>query len=599
MFVFVRAATLGVFLTILAVVNSFAQLVHYQVSWEETNSHYFHVEMRFENPEPGPVSVRIPSWRPGRYIVQDYAKNIVAFRASDDSGADLRFRKTDKATWEIDAAPGQSVTVNYLAYSRQMDAGSSYLDETEAYINPVTMLMYLPGHELEPVTFSVQRPDDWMSATALSYSSEMDGYWAADYHELADSPFIISPTLEIHSFQHGGTTFEVAIQGDASLDRERFVSDVRKIVEVQTSIMGVIPFDRYVFLYHFLPHQFGHGVEHKNSTSIVIGPAEFDKPGMYRRLLGITSHEFWHTWLVERIRPEAIYLPDYSEEAYTSTLWVYEGITSYYGALTLRRAGLITEEAYEAQIAGTIGSFKDDPGREFTSVAMSSWDVWTKSRGAPPHSYSSFYTAGSVLGLLLDLEVRGRTRNRQSLDDVMRYLYQNYAARDVGVPEDGLQTALETVTSGTFAPFFDDHVYGSKPIDYNRYLFFVGYALEQATDPAKPEVKFGVDASPTGGSVKIARLRPDGSAFRAGLAMDDEILALDGQRVTTSNLTDLLMGLSPGDTTTVTVFRRDHLRMFDVVLDGGGNTRYELRRLPDTTLLQNQTRRDWLNLAAG
>ena len=591
------AALLGV----LSPAPGLAQLIRYEVNWDldAPNSHYFNVRMTFSNPESGPVSVRIPSWRPGSYLIQDYARNIVRFAVHDGSGNPLVFRKTDKATWEIDATPAQGISVTYQAYSRQLDGGSSYLDETEAYLNPVTMLMYIPGRELEPAVLSINKPDSWKTATALDYRADVDGYWAEDYHELVDSPFLISPTLDLLSFEHGGTTFELAIQGEGGYDPDRLVSDFRKMVEAQTNLIGVIPFDRYVFLFHFLRRSFRHATEHKNSASIVIGPVDFSKPGAYLSVLGISSHELWHAWLVERIRPEAIFHPDYSKEAYTSMFWLYEGITSYYGALTLLRAGLTDVDAYEKSLGSIMGRFKDTPGREVTSVAMSSWDVWTKSQGPPPNSSFSFYMAGNVLGAILDMEVRGRTRNRQSLDDVIRYLYQNYAARDKGVPEDGFQKALETITNGTFQPFFDDYVYGTKPIDYDRYLFHAGYTLEKGIDSKKPEAQLGIELSAQHEAVTISSVRPGGGAYLAGLDIDDVIIAIDGKKATRNNITDLLNAYAPGETVEVSVFRRDRLMSFNVELGGGGNTTYRLRRMDDTSPLQNQTRRDWLNLPAG
>ncbi len=595
----VRTLTLAALLGVLSASPALAQLIRYEVSWDTPNSHYFNVDMTLSNPENGPVSVRIPSWRPGRYLIQDYARNIVRFAVRDGSGNPLDFRKTDKATWEIDASPGQEISVTYQAYSRQLDGGSSYLDETEAYLNPITLLMYIPGRELEPVVLSIAKPESWKTATALDFRTDVDGYWAEDYHELVDSPFLISPTLDVLSFEHGGTTFELAIQGEGGYDPDRLIADFRKMVEAQTNLMGVIPFDRYVFLFHFLRRPFGHAVEHKNSTSIVIGPVDFSKPGGYRRVLGISSHEFWHAWLVERIRPEAIFRPDYSKEAYSSMFWIYEGITSYYGALTLVRAGLSEVDAYEKNLGTTIGRFKDTPGSEVTSVAMSSWDVWTKSRGAPPNSFYSFYTAGNVLGLVLDMEVRGRTRNRQSLDDVIRYLYQNYAARDRGVPENGFQKALETITNGTFQPFFDDHVYGTKPIDYDRYLYHAGYTLEEGIDSKKPEAQLGIDFSGDQETVRISSVLPGGGAYLAGLDIDDVIIAIDEKKATLKNMTGLLKAYAPGETVEVLVFRRDRLASFDVVLQGGGNKTYTLKRMDNTNPLQNQTRRDWLNLPAG
>lgn len=574
-----------------------AQEVAYRIDWGAPNGHYFDVEMQFQNPEDGPVSVRIPAWRPGRYVLQNYAKDIIRFSAADGEGAPLPVRKTDKGTWEIDAAAGQRVTVSYQAYSYVMDAGSSYLDAHEAYINPVTLLMYIPGQELLPVTLSVKRPEGWKAATQLTLDSSRNLYVAQNYHEVVDAPLIISPTLDIHSFEFAGVTFEVAIQGSPELDVDRLLQDLQKIAEVQANVVGVIPFDRYVFLYHLLDRKVGHGVEHKNSTSIVMGPSS--DPGFYDHILSVSAHELFHAWLVERIRPEAIYHPDYSSEQYTTTMWIYEGITSYYTSVSLVRAGIISEEQFLRRIAGSISSFESSYGKNITSIAMSSWDSWTKQGEAPPHTYYSFYTAGEIMGLLLDMEVRGRTRNRQSLDSVIQYLYQEYAARDRGVPEDGLQRAVETITSGTMQPFFQAHVFGTDPIDYDRYLFHAGYKLQPVTEADAPTVSLGVQFAEGSDEPVIGSVHPESAAFEAGLDIDDTLLALDGNRVTRNNVQDLLKHYQPGDTAPATIFRRNKLETIQVTLKPRTVSRYELVRLPDTSLVQNQTRRDWMNLAAG
>ncbi len=575
-----------------------AQEVAYGISWGAPNGHYFDIEMRFQNPEQGPVSVRMPEWRPGRYIMQNYAKNIIRFAAVDGEGASLNFQKTDKGTWRIDAAPGQEVVVTYQAYSHDDDAGSSYLDDHKAYINPITMLMYLPGHELMPTSLSVKKPADWKTATQLVMDETRNVYVSENYHELVDGPLMISPDLEMSSFEFAGATFEVAILGHADLDMPQLLSDLQKIAEVESNLMGVVPFDRYVFLYQFFDRRAGHAVEHKNSSEYILGPAS--APGLQGHILSVSAHELFHAWNVERIRPEAIYQADYSSEQYTTTMWIYEGITSYYASVALVRAGLITEEAFLGRLAGSIKAFETSYGKDITSIAMSSWDSWTKSDGkAPPDTYYSFYTAGDIMGLLLDMEVRGRTRNRQSLDSAMQYLYQEFAARHRGVPEDGLQRAIEAITSGTMQPFFDSYIFGTEPIDYDKYLYYAGYRLEVGVDPALPPVWLGIELVEGKDAVVIKTVHPETPAFKAGLDIDDTLVGLDGHEITTSNLQDLLRNYKPGDTVSVTYIRRHELKKVDVVLESGGNKTYKLVRLPETTLIQNQTRRDWMNLAAG
>lgn len=570
------------------------QDIAYHLSWDNPNSHYFDIRMEITNTDESHVDVRVPAWRPGRYILQNFAKNLNHFAAADESGNALPFQKIDKGTWRIVRGEAQTVVVTYKAYAYELDAGNSYLDETEAYFNPVNMMLYIPGKELLPVSFTLDKPADWEIATAMQYDETKKAFIADSYHDFADSPFIVSPTLRTVSFEHDGLTVDMVFQGEGEYDEEKLIADVRGIVNAQIDIMQTVPLDRYVILYHLLPRPMGHGVEHKNSTSIVMGPANFDFPGFYNGLMSVTSHEFFHVWNVERIRPEAIYHPDYSKEAYTTTMWIYEGITSYYTSLSRLRAGQITEDQYFRQIAGMLQGYDNTYGRKVSSVAMASWDSWTKAGAAPPNTFYSVYTAGNVLGLLLDLEVRGRTDNEKSLDDVFRYLYTAYAAQDRGVPEDGFEKALETVTGTSFMPFFEAYVYGTEDIDYNQFFQHAGLELQKIEDPNRNAVRLGVNIDRSNDQSRISGLTPESAAFKAGLDIDDVILAIDGEAVENNNISVLLKDNKAGDTVNVTIRRRGSERSVPVTLDGGANVRYEIHPMENASATQQAIKADWL-----
>ncbi len=437
--------------------------ISYHIAWDQPNSHFLEITMTIENWTADSLDLRIPAWRPGRYVIQNYAKNVVGFQAFDQAATSLTAKKLDKGTWRISRGTSPKVTVKYKSFARQLDAGSSYLDDSEAYINPITCLMYIPGKELLPVSLAIEKPAGWKIATALDFDEDKKAFVSENYHELVDAPILISPSFNLLTFQHKEALIEIALQGEANYDEKKIVEDVRKIVAEQIDIMKDVPFERYLFMYHFLPYRFGHGVEHKNSTSIVLGPADFDNEKFYDGFLGVTAHEFFHAWNVERIRPAAIYLPDYSKENYTTTMWIYEGITSYYTGVTLVRAHLTKKERYFKNWAKTIKSFQKTYGRKVTSVSEAGWDSWTKGYGnAPPNTSFSFYTKGNILGMLLDLEIRQRTKNKKSLDHVMRNLNETYAKQNLGVPEDGFQQAIQTVTNSGFEEFFADYVRGHR-----------------------------------------------------------------------------------------------------------------------------------------
>lgn len=568
--------------------------ISYSISWQQPNAHYFHVTLTLSNLSGKSTLVRIPAWRPGRYTIQNYARNVIDVTASGENGEPLPLRKTDKSTWRVEHPGRKRIVVKYRCYSFTLDAGSSYLDDSEAYINPITLLMYVPGKEMLPVTLKIQRPPGWKIATALDTGNEPDSFVPANYHELVDNPLIISPDYKEFSFSEGDSRIEIVLQGEANYSQSQLQEDIAKIVAAQVRVMGELPTRRYVFLYHLLPDRFGHGVEHKNSTSIVIGPANFDDPDFYSRFLGVTSHEFFHLWNVERIRPQAIYLPDYSSEVYTSTMWFFEGVTSYYGDLTLARGGLITREKYYQRLASDINRLQRSGGRKHTSAAEASWDSWLNfDSPPPPHTSVSFYGKGSILGLMLDLEIRNRTGNQKSLDEVMRYLYRHYAAADMGVPEDGLQKAVEKVAGSSFEEFFQNYVFGTAEIDYGKFLAYAG--LETLVDSSNQQSPYlGIRLSSDNPIGRILSVEPQSPALAAGLDIDDQLIAIDGYQVNAQNLAALLRKHQPGESVTVTVFRHHRLRQFEVTL---GETPYHpltIREGEDAGDLNKRIRESWL-----
>lgn len=592
-----RIFTLCFILTIGQAAGADATQISYKIGWSQPNSHLLEITMRIADLQANSVDVSIPAWRPGRYVIQNYAKNVIDFAAFDEQGRRLQFRKLDKGTWRIDKEPSLDIVVRYTYYARHLDGGSSYLDDSEAYINPITCLMYVPGKERLPVSLALEKPADWRIATALEFEDGKGAFVSENYHELVDGPILASPSFKLLTFEESGATYEIALQGKANYKEEQLIDDIRKIVAEQTEIMQDVPFKRYLFMYHLLPYRFGHGVEHKNSTSIVLGPTDFDDEKFYQGFLSVTAHEFFHAWNVERIRPEAIYSPDYSKENYTTTMWIYEGMTSYYGNLALVRTHLMKKKKYFENWAKTLKSFQNTYGRKVMSVDRVSWDSWTKSMGnAPPNTYYSFYTKGNILGMLLDLEIRRRTKNKRSLDHVLRYLCQEYAQKNRGVPEDGLERAVGKIAGSSFETFFGDYVHGTEEIDYNRYLQQAGLELLTKHDEKGPGVYLGISTAGDEKETRIGNVTPESPAFEAGLDINDVLLAIDGRRANKSNLNLLLKEYTAGDTIRVTVFRRDELRHLEVVLAAALPDKYEIKEIEAPTELQVEIKKSWLNL---
>ncbi len=574
--------------------------VEYDVSWDDATTHYYDVAMHVRGASGPTVDVKMPAWRPGRYIIQNYARYVINFAARTPDGRKLPFAKVDKDTWRVVTMGNDEVVVTYQNYANVLDAGESFLDETEAYLNPISVLMYAAGRMQEPVALRLKQPDGWHVATALTQDPATGLFNAADYHELVDTPFLVSPDLRMVSFEAAGATIDIAVQGAWAYDEARLIADHRAIVEAQADIMKVVPFDRYLFMYHVPPTPAGHGVEHKNSTSIVLGPASaMSMPtggehasGLYGALLRVASHELFHAWNVERIRPEVMYPTDYSREQYTTQMWIFEGITDYYADVALVRAGLISEEAFLSGLAGTIGSFHNNPARKVTSVAMSSFDSWSKQEDAPPNTFYSFYTAGKALGVALDLELRGRTNGEKSLDDVFRYLYAEYPERDRGVPEDGFQRALAEVSGSSFDSFYERHIAGVEDVDWNAHLAHAGLSIVEraGVDPTR-WMRVYLDG------LKILGIDPAGAAGTAGLVSGDVLVAVgDAQVADQAALGSAFAQYQPGDRVALRADRDGETVTTEIVV-GKAPIETVMEPLDGASAAQSATLDAWLGRA--
>ncbi len=566
--------------------------VNYSIEWNQANTHYFTVTVSVKNGRGGKLDFRLPAWRPGRYVIQNYARNVVDFSARNGRGEPLPFRKTDKQTWRVERHGAKLVEVSYRFYAHHLDGGSSYLDADEAYINPITLLMYLPGKEMKPVTLRVMRPAGWRIASAMPLDEQTQKFHSANYHTLVDEPILVSPSFRKIRFAESGANFDLVFQGRASLDSAKIIRDVRKIVSEEKKVFGAFPFRHYMFLFHLVPIRFGHGVEHRNATSIVLAPADFSNARFYRGFLGVIAHEFFHAWNVERIRPAAIYYPDYSRENYTSLMWFFEGVTSYYSSMALERAGMISRDQFLKNLAARFWNLEKAWKVKKKSVSLSSWDSWISGYGgAPPHTQISFYTTGQALGILLDLEIRHRTANKKSLDDVMRYLYGHFAARNRGVPEDGIRAAVQAVTGKDFSGFFRRFVDGNEHISAAPFLAFAGLKLITEADSSKPAVSTGFTLDEEG---KIRDIWPGSAAEKAGLDLGDQVLALNRRRITSENLARQLKAFQAGDPVPVWFFHKDSLRQITVILDGKANLKYRIEPEQNPNPLQKEILKSWL-----
>ncbi len=457
--------------------------MHYSLSVPDSSTYTLAVECHLSDITTATVELQLPAWRPGRYELQNFAKNIQYFGVFTPDGLPLPFQKITKDRWLMQTEGNPELVVRYgyytaLATPNQQNAGSSFVSNEWLYVNPVNLCVYAEGRIHEPCTLTLDIPDDWILAGGLTQTGPKT-LWAADFYELADSPFIASPTLQQISYKVGQTAFTVWVQGTRRFDAKRVQADFSRFSAAQIALFGEFPEADYHFLTIVLPTAYYHGVEHRNSTVLVLGPAE-EGEGLYQDLLGVASHELFHAWNIIRIRPAELLPYDFTRENYFTTCFVAEGITTYYGDLILRRSGVFTDAAYLKELHVTMKRHFEGSRHATQSLLESSWDLWLDGydKGVPNRKVS-VYHKGALVSLILDLHLRRQSNHTRSLDDVMRGMWQQFGKPFVGYTLTDYRTVCETIAGESLAWYFDTCIAGTATLDdlLNEYLADVGLRM--------------------------------------------------------------------------------------------------------------------------
>jgi predicted metalloprotease with PDZ domain len=502
--------------------------------------------------------------------------------------------------------------VEYTVYAWDLSVRGAHLDETHAFFNGASVFLSVDGCERVPCLLELCPPPHtrrWRVYTSLPEAqghrnaARRHGfglYTAPDYDALIDHPVEIG-TPQVARFRAHGAEHELVFTGAAPrLDLDRIVSDAKRICATQIALFEperrLAPFldsaDRYVFLTTVTPDGYG-GLEHRASTALITSRHDLpvqgrtETPEGYTVFLGLLSHEYFHTWNVKRIKPAAFAPYDLSRPNHTRLLWVFEGFTSYYDDLMLKRSGVIDEAGYLRLIAKTVSAVRRGTGRHKQTLAESSFDAWTryyKQDENSPNALVSYYTKGALVALGLDLTLRQATRGRRSLDDVMRLLWRRFGrgfftgpGRGRGVPEEAMADLILNATGVDVRDFLQRHVYGHDDVPLAALLSAQGFVLEGKASGNRPTL--GIRTRSTNDETRIATVEDDGAAHEAGLSAGDLLLAVDGLRITgQASLDRLLDRRLPGDRVTVHVFRSDDLRSFAVTLAAPVPTEYTLTR---------------------
>ena len=579
--------------------------IEFTVSMPKPWTHLLEVEMRIQVPAnlnvPNQTDLVMPVWTPGSYLIREFERHVQDFTA-DVSGRPLEWTKTDKDTWRVNTNGARQVRVFYRVYANELSVRTNELNADHAFWNNAALLMYPAGSINQPSTLRIVPANNWKIATGLpAVAGQPNTFRAENFDILYDSPVEVSNFKQI-DFEVRGVPHRIVIDGEGNYNADRMRAVVQKIVAAETAMFGVIPYHDYTFILH-LRSNIGGGIEHLNSTSLGFRRFGFSSDAGYRRFAGLVAHEFFHLWNVKRIRPDALGPFDYTKENYTRLLWVAEGVTEYYGNLMVRRAGLVSDRDYLDQLARSIRGVENTPGRLEMSAEEASFNAWIKEYREDENSINSqisYYDKGELLGLLLDLEIRGRSNNAKSLDDVMRYLYHEFYEKNRNYTPADFQKACELMAGSSLDDFFSRFVRGKDELNYDSALQAAGLRLNRSGSAEmtgqSQRAFLGAELEQTGERLMVTSVRSGTPAYEQGLNARDQIVALDGARVNNDLFESLIAGKRPGDIIHLTIFREDNLRPLDIKLGGRVDVPYQIERVASPTEAQKQIYRSWLGL---
>ncbi|RYG46928.1 MAG: M61 family peptidase, partial [Chitinophagaceae bacterium] len=478
----------------LSIPKSTKKMLHYTISCPNPANQLLKIELLIENIETETLELQLAAWRPGRYELQNFAQNIHSISIKGFYEKKVAFEKITKDCWKVQVPPSRTLQITYYYYAHQMDAGGTWVDDKQLYVNPVTCFFAIVGRENEPCEVKLQIESSWQIATGMEVVNQ-NTLRAPNYDALADSPFIASGSLQHQTYTCRGYNFHIWIQGECAPDWTKIIHDFERFTDIQIELFGDFPVPDYHYIYQILPYRHYHGVEHSNSTVCTLGPAEnLMEPELYKEFLGVSSHELFHTWNIKKIRPVEMMPYDFTGENYFRTGYVAEGVTTYYGDVLLGRSGVFTEKQYLNELHNLFKRYFDNHGRHNQSVADASYDTWLDGyKPGIPNRKVSIYVNGAMAALILDLEIRHKTSGTKSLDDVMRMLWERFGKTGIGYSDQDYRNIAEEVYGDSLETYFRELIDGKIPHEFylQKLLPHFGLELKINHSPVISESAYG------------------------------------------------------------------------------------------------------------
>ncbi len=571
--------------------------VQYTVRIPAPATHYLEVEASYPANGTPTLELMMPVWTPGSYLVREFARNVESVRATSSFGTELRVYKTRKNRWTIDAPRTGRVTLTYRVFAHERAGRLDWVEESFALINGAPTFITLVERAHRPHEVALVLAGNWQKSIT-SMPPAADGaahhYVAADYDELVDSP-IVAGNPQVREFVVLGKSHFLVNVGDSTLwNTDRSVADLGKIVLAEQRMWGVLPYAKYVF-FNFLVDSYD-GIEHKGSTVLLAQRKSTQTDSAYHNWIGLAAHEFTHAWNVKRLRPVELGPFDYENENYTRSLWIAEGLTDYYSWLLPPRAGLATRAQALADVSDAIRTLQNRPGRLVQPLAMASYDAWIKQYRPDENSVNtsiSYYTKGSLVGLVLDAHIRRMTNGVRSVDDVMRRAYARYTGARGYTPAE-FQTVASDVAGSDLRPFFHRALDTTEELDYAEMLDWYGLRFDTTPDSSFVAT-LGVSVRQVSGGWIVGSIARGTPGYGSGLDAGDELLAINEVRPGSGGVDVLVRTHRPGDRVTLLVSRLGEQVSVPVTLGFVHGDRWTLAERPDASAEQRAHLAQWLD----
>jgi predicted metalloprotease with PDZ domain len=540
----------------------------YHIEPENLAEHVFKVKIHIPPSEHETIHLALPAWIPGSYMIRDFCKNIHLLNAKNPQNETQALTQLDKQTWQISGAK-DGIIITYQVYAFDLSVRGAYLFDEYAFFNGTSTFLEWREWDQQSINLSIvnnQCKNGWRVATALKKTTvsvandeSTHHYKCENYQELVDHPVLMG-VYEQHTFEVNGIQFHMVLSGKTETDIERICNDLKPLCQHHMQLFSGFPEKEYWFITLLCEDGFG-GLEHRASTALMFPrfhlPMKFEShhiPKEYEQFLSLCSHELFHTWHVKRIKPEVMINPDLSVEQNMEQLWIYEGFTSLYDDLSLARTKLITSQRYAELLGENLTRLMRTQGRHKQSLAQSSFEAWTKfykQDAASHNNIVSYYNKGAVVALALDISIRQLSGNRYSIDQLMQLLWIHHGSKNIGTPDDIIQTLCKQHFNIDLNSFLSIALYTTMDLPIDTLVRSIGLKLhlrsktsisDKGGVPSKDTIKhaFGAVYKDQGSGVLLQSMQDKSPIVKAGAQIGDVLIAMGEWQVNSRNLQRLL-----------------------------------------------------------